>query len=168
MDMARGSPEALPRLARIGAMSKAVAMRPLIDLAYRVRRRAMALVGWRTSGAKAMVFDADGALLLVRNRYGRTDRWLLPGGGIKRGEAPAAAAAREVREETACVLTEVTPIGVYVHLFRATTRSTAVPDGTEVAEARFFPLDALPEGVSPATRRRIEELAGTRAPNGRW
>jgi len=153
-------------------------MRRLIDLAYRIRRKAMAITGWRTSGAKVMVHDAAGRLLLVRNLYGRTDRWVLPGGGIKRGEAPAAAGIREVREETACRVIDVEAIGVFqskaegrrdtVHLFRGRTADAAVADGIEIAEARFFALDDLPPGLSPATRRRIDEVARRRTVTGRW
>ncbi|AIT06907.1 hypothetical protein MC45_11575 [Sphingomonas taxi] len=153
-------------------------MRPLIDLAHRLRRRTMALVGWRTRGVKVMAFDPDGRLLLVRHRYGRSDLWMLPGGGIARRETPAAAAVRELAEETACRLTAVTEAGRYeartegrrdtVFLFRGTTGDAPVPDAVELAEARFFALDALPAGVSPATARRIAEHRGVAAPDGRW
>lgn len=153
-------------------------MRPLIDLAYHLRRRAMALVGWRTRGVKVMAFDPDGRLLLVRHRYGRSDLWMLPGGGIGRREPPAAAAIRELAEETGCALADVTAIGCYaariegrrdtVFLFRGTTGDMPVADGVELAEARFFALDDLPDTVSPATQRRIAEYRGAAAPDGRW
>lgn len=153
-------------------------MRPLIDLAYRTRRRLMALTGWRTQGVKVIAVDAAGEVLLVRHRYGRSDLWMLPGGGIARREAPALAAVREVREETGCVLHDVVPLGRFaaraegrrdtVHLFGGTTADRPQADGVELAEARFFPRDALPEAVSPATRRRIEEWRGLREPDGCW
>jgi hypothetical protein len=42
--------------------------------------------------------------------------------------------------------------------------SVKQPD-REIAEAGFFPLDALPEGITLATRRRLDEIAaGARAP----
>jgi hypothetical protein len=41
-------------------------------------------------------------------------------------------------------------------------------DGVEIAEARFFPLDALPPSVSPATLRRIAEVRGERAVSAAW
>lgn len=153
-------------------------MRPLIDLAHRLRRRTMALLRWRTRGVKVMAFDPDDRLLLVRHRYGRTDLWMLPGGGIDRGETPAAAAMRELAEETGCVLAGIGPMGRYearaegrrdtVFLFRGTTSDRPVADAVELAEARFFALDALPAGVSPATARRIAEYRGAAAPDGRW
>jgi 8-oxo-dGTP pyrophosphatase MutT (NUDIX family) len=153
-------------------------MRPLIDLAYRLRRRAMALVGWRTRGVKVMAFDPSGRVLLVRHRYGRSDLWMLPGGGIARGEAPIAAAVRELMEETGCRLDAAAIVGQWearaegrrdtVWLVRGTTADTPQIDGVELAEACFFAPDVLPAAASPATRRRVDELLGRRVSDGRW
>lgn len=153
-------------------------MRPLIDLAHRVRRRVLAILRWRTRGVKVMIHDPAGALLLVRHRYGRSDLWMLPGGGIDRRESPIEAARREVMEELDCTLRDLTPVASYqaaaegrrdtVHLFRATTSDMPRVDPIELAEARFFALDALPDAVSPATRRRIDEAAGRRAITMLW
>ncbi len=74
-------------------------MRPLLQLAHHLRRAVFRLLRVQTIGVKVMLFDGDGRLLLVRNSYGKTQQHLLPGGGVKRREAPMAAAAREVREE---------------------------------------------------------------------
>jgi arylformamidase len=49
-------------------------------------------------GAYALVLDAAGRVALVRE----DDDWYLPGGGLEDDETPAAALAREVREECAC------------------------------------------------------------------
>lgn len=153
-------------------------MRPLIDLAYRLRRRAMALVGWRTRGVKVMAFDPSGRVLLVRHRYGRSDLWMLPGGGIARGEALVEAAAHELLEEAHCRLLAPEPVGRWetraegrrdtVHLFRGTTNDPPQIDGVEIAEAAFFAPDALPASASPATRRRVEEMLGLRIRDERW
>ena len=153
-------------------------MRPLIDLAYRARRRVLALLRWQTRGVKVMAFDPAGRLLLVRHRYGRSDLWMLPGGGIGRGESPEAAAVREIAEETGCAATGMELIGEYialtegrrdrVHLFRSITADQPDVDGVELAEAAFFALDALPATLSAATQRRVHELAGIRASDGRW
>lgn len=138
----------------------------------------LALLRWHTRGVKVMAFDPAGRLLLVRHRYGRSDLWMLPGGGIARGEAPVVAAARELVEETGCRLSDVVTLGRYeartegrrdtVHLFRGVTADAPSIDAVELAEARFFALDALPDALSPATRRRVDELAGRRDVEEWW
>lgn len=125
-----------------------------------------------------MLFDEAGDLLLIRNSYGDRNFFLLPGGGIRRGESAAQAAAREVREELGLEISNVEPVATYtsvaegkrdtIHLFQATANDEPKVDGWEVVEARFFPIDALPEQVSPATRRRIDELTGRRPRDGNW
>lgn len=47
--------------------------------------------------AGALFVDADGRALLVHPTY--KDTWDIPGGYVERGESPAAACQREVREE---------------------------------------------------------------------
>ena len=56
-----------------------------------------------TLGTRAVVRDADGRMLVVRQRY--TNGWIFPGGGVDRGEAPVTALKREVIEETGVRLT---------------------------------------------------------------
>ncbi len=65
-----------------------------------VRARLSAELGYITPkvGANGAIFDEDGKILLVR----RADdgRWCLPCGWVEPDEAPAAAAVREIKEET--------------------------------------------------------------------
>ena len=80
-------------------MSLPVALR---RFAYRNGHRVLR-VWWQirsptADGVKCVVRDGDD-LVYVRHTYGDRDAWELPGGGIKRGEEPRAAAAREAREE---------------------------------------------------------------------
>ena len=72
-------------------------------------------------GVKAVVVREDGALLLVR----RADngKWTLPAGILEPGEEPAAAAVREVEEETGVVAEVVRLAGV------ATTDPVVYPNG---------------------------------------
>jgi len=153
-------------------------MRAIIQSAYILRREVLRLLRLRTTGVKVMLFNDADELLLIRNAYGDSGQYLLPGGGVSRDESPAAAAIREVREEIGIELDRVEPVWTFesnaegkrdtIHLFKAKTRGRPGIDGREVIEARFFPLGALPSRVSPATLRRIAEISGERPMDGRW
>jgi 8-oxo-dGTP pyrophosphatase MutT (NUDIX family) len=123
-------------------------------------------------GVRGIVIERhDGAaecILLVRHTY--VSGWYLPGGGIEAGESAPTALARELVEETGVkVLASPVLHGfffnpkasrrdyVVCYVVRDFRVGARVPDG-EIAEAQFFPIDALPEGTSPATRARIAEI----------
>src|SRR5690606_38891347 len=58
------------------------------------------LVTSRRPRTRVFVFSKDAhSVLLIRN-YISDGKWDLPGGGVKRGESLAAAAGRELHEET--------------------------------------------------------------------
>jgi len=42
------------------------------------------------------------------------------------------------------------------------------PASLEIVEAGFFSRDAMPQGVTGGTLRRLEEIAGRRPPATRW
>lgn len=143
--------------------------RALLRLAHRLRHRWRTLAGARLAGVSVFVTDLEGRLLLVRHSYG-PGGWALPGGGMKRGEAPEAAAAREVAEEVGCriegarVLDQIeetlsgSPHTAWLVAGRTLDRPR--PDQREILEARFFPTHSLPEPLTPLTRRRIEAWRG--------
>ena len=122
-----------------------------------------------TVGVRGVVEDDDGRILLVRHTY--VKGWHFPGGGVEPNETAVEALTREVFEEAAVRLTEPpTLFGAYLNrrlngrdhvlLFRCPRwRAEGVfKPGMEIAEARFFGLDALPEDLSRGTRRRIGEI----------
>ena len=87
-----------------------------LDAAWRFAFRLgfpVARVWWRLrrarhEGALVAVY-VDRALLLVRSSY-RVE-WNFPGGSIKRGETPDAAARRELAEEIGLAATRLLPAG---------------------------------------------------------
>lgn len=153
-------------------------MRMFLDPLYRLQRRLWRLFRPRTRGVKVMLFSKAGEVLLVRHTYGNKALFLLPGGGVHPFEKPDAAAAREVKEELDCGVEGLTFMSTHsstfegkrdtVYLYRARAAGPVKADGVEVAEARFFALDALPASVSPATLRRIDEYRGVREVSETW
>jgi ADP-ribose pyrophosphatase YjhB (NUDIX family) len=130
-----------------------------------------------TLGVKAAIYDADGRVLLVRHTY--TEGWHLPGGGVERNERLSDALRREVQEELGLGVTGTLDIfGVYfaphrgksdhIALFRVTEYDGEIVRNWEIAEAVFFGPDDLPEGITAATRRRLEELAQGAPGAERW
>ena len=144
---------------------------PPLHRALLVQAHWLRVVWWRLRkplliGCRALAFDEAGRVLLVRHSYG-SGRWMLPGGGVARGEAPLVAACRELAEETRCALLDPREIAVIeeplagatnrVHVI--TGQAVGVPqgDGREIVEARFF----APEAMPPDLARQLQtNLAG--------
>jgi ADP-ribose pyrophosphatase YjhB (NUDIX family) len=144
------------------------ALRPLYallmllrDVLWQIRRPTLV-------GVRALIVR-DGAVLLIRHRAGRAP-WSLPGGGVERFERLEEAARREAAEETGTTVRIERLQGVYDRFAGGVTNYIAVfvcaaladprpPRSLEIAEARFFPLGALPDGTDAGTRRRVDEYA---------
>jgi len=116
--------------------------------------------GYRTPkvDVRGVVLVAEG-LLLVREP--ESDGWCLPGGWADVGETPSRAVEKEVGEEAGVSVRAVRLLGVFDRDFRGRLRwpahvyklyllcealeGTPTADGVETEEARYFPLDALPQ-----------------------
>jgi ADP-ribose pyrophosphatase YjhB (NUDIX family) len=136
---------------------------------FRVGYRA--LQGWwlvrrpHTSGVKVVVRHGHD-VLLVRHTYGRRSEWDLPGGFINDGETPQDAALRELEEEIGLRGRRPVALGALlerssgrrntIHGFAADTDGAPLAlDEGEIAQARWFAHDALPEETSSYTRRMV-------------
>jgi 8-oxo-dGTP diphosphatase len=143
-------------------------------LPVKARRRVVRTISPAyTVGAICVIERGEGAVLLVRLSY--RNSWGLPGGLLKRGETPQAAALREVKEESTldveligdpAVVVDSTAQRVDV-VFRARPADGVDPGGAvaaspEIVEVGWFPADGLPdlqheasEAMMALARRRV-------------
>lgn len=68
-------------------------------------------------GVKVIVVNSTGKILLLKrsNKVTRAHGWDLSGGGVDEGEDPAAAAIREVKEETCLEIIDPRPIATHTY-----------------------------------------------------
>ncbi|MBY8338012.1 NUDIX domain-containing protein [Alteriqipengyuania sp. NZ-12B] len=135
--------------------------------AHRLRHVWRRLAKPQLRGVSVILRDPEGRVLFVRHTYGPPD-WSLPGGGIARGEAPEAAARREMAEELGLTLGPVSELGTIhetisgaphtAYLFLAEIAEAPVPDGREIVEVRFAMPDDPPQPVSGLAEARIAYL----------
>ena len=88
-------------------------MNRAVNLAYRIQKSLWRLLRPRTRGVKLMLFNEAHEILLIRNSYGRSDQFVLPGGGVRPWEKPEQAARREAREEMRCMVEALTPVSTH-------------------------------------------------------
>ena len=107
--------------------------------------------------------------------------WHFPGGGVEFNETVYAAlgasswrkrasAGRSGRSFSASTPTPSSFPGDHVLAFvvRAWEHNPPLAPNREIAEAAFFATNALPDGATAGTRRRIAELAGQAPVQAMW
>ncbi len=131
-----------------------------------------------TLGTRTAVFDTAGQILLVRHTYAAG--WLLPGGGVERGETIFQSAIRELREEAGviagveptlhgiCLNDEAFPGDHVAVLSLRRFKREAFQPNAEIAAAEFFALADLPHDATSGTRRRIGEIVEGRTIAPHW
>jgi len=116
-------------------------------------------------------------ILLVKHVY--QDQWFLPGGLIEHGETIEKAVRREAAEEVGATLHDLTLFGVYtkfilgksdhVIVFLSRDFSLNGDSDDEIERWEFFDFNALPEGVSPGSRKQIQRYIDKDSPAfGMW
>lgn len=149
-------------------------MRVLYRLAYLGHSAYLHLFRPVTIGVKIMLLR-DESILLVRHTY--RDGWFFPGGGVKRRETFLEAAHREAAEEVGATIHDVEffcicskadhHVGGHIVVFLSHNFTLSGKKDFEIADQRFFPLDALPPDLSIRDRRRLAEYGRGEAPGYR-
>lgn len=133
-----------------------------------------------TLGARAMVENEAGEILLVRHTY--TKGLYFPGGGVEKGETVYESMVRELEEEGGVkVMGRADLIGIFsnhrhmrndhVLLYKVAAdawTNCGDPIGREISELVWCDPSAPPEDTTPGTKRRLVELVTTSAPDEHW
>jgi 8-oxo-dGTP pyrophosphatase MutT (NUDIX family) len=148
---------------------------PILQPLYRLYSR---FSRGMTLGVRGLVLNGAGEVLLVEHTY--LAGWHMPGGGVERGETGEDAIVRELEEEAGVRTLERPkllslhtnghlPRGDHVLVYRVdkweACKATA---WAEILRIGWFAPDRLPDGVTPATRRRIAEALGGEPPSPHW
>lgn len=142
----------------------------------------MRRIYWRlarpeTRGVRAILVDVRGKILLVRHKY--QEGWFLPGGKVSGREDDQEALRRELQEELGVqTVSRPEKLSEYVNTYEYKKDTIAVfvvreftqasKRNFEVEEYQFFDPQNLPDGISPGTRRRIEEWLGQKVIEKQW
>lgn len=128
-----------------------------------------------TVGIKIMAI-LDGKILLIKNRYEKL--WYLPGGAVRGGETLIESAEREMMEECGVTPKNLRVFGVYtsfseyksdhIIVMCADVDGLILHKGFEIEKLELFNMENLPENVSPATRRRVNEYLSGKTNTTIW
>lgn len=132
-----------------------------------------------TSAVGAVITDPAGRVLLCQQSQGHR-QWGLPGGKIRPGESPVAAAVRDIREETGMETEMVDLVGLYqltgdtcgenlpdvlMHVFRGRCdrgEATVNAPGRIRRLSWHDPAD-LPEPTTATTRAAVADAVAARS-----
>jgi ADP-ribose pyrophosphatase YjhB (NUDIX family) len=148
---------------RLSVQLRRTAMR----LAYAGLRTYWFVARPRVVGVKCVLTHGDD-VLLVRHTYGHRT-WDLPGGTVRRREVPRDAAEREMHEELGRRIEDWTSLGELfvntnhhddnLYLFQARIHDRRLDlNLTELAEAAWFPHDALPTDLARYVRPILKRV----------
>jgi 8-oxo-dGTP diphosphatase len=126
-----------------------------------------------------VIIEMEGGGVVLVRRRNPPHGWALPGGFVDGGESVATAARREAKEETGLDVELTELLGVYSDpkrdprgIFTISTvfigRAAGRPQGgDDAAEAKLFPLDALPPDVVFDHPTMLDDYRRYRAGKGR-
>lgn len=120
-------------------------------------------------GVNGVILDNKNNVLLLRHTFWPEGSWGLPSGYAEHGEELEHTLAREVKEETGyeieverlLQLTSGYQLRLEVSYLGKITGGELKTDPKEILEAKFFPLDRMPEGLLEPHKVLVEGLQGS-------
>lgn len=132
-----------------------------------------------TLGAQGLIIDPQEHILLIRHAY--RPGWHFPGGGVEKKENVLTALSRELKEEAGILIQETPQLfglytnfryfsGDHIALFivRSWQQPSIPPPNKEIAEQRFFSINALPHDVHQSVSNRIQEYFYSKPQETTW
>jgi len=122
------------------------------------------------------VIECGDEILMIKNSYGGWGKWMFPGGGVGKNEAPESVAEREIMEEVGVKGNNFQKIGEYisskeykrdtVSVFKCSANTRVIKiDPGEISEAKWFKLNNLPE-VSNYSKDILNMLKSSKKSHG--
>jgi ADP-ribose pyrophosphatase YjhB (NUDIX family) len=138
---------------------------PLARLGMRLATKL--IVPKQRVGVVFVALNESGEVFMLRHVYHPFYEWGLPGGWLKRNEAPAAGALRELKEETGLTAVIKSTVSVVhdqetAHIgiaYLGQLQSGELKLSHEILEARWYPLTALPQPLTHHTQLAINAAA---------
>lgn len=134
------------------------------------------LLAKKTVGVRMLLLNEE-KVLLVKHTY--RPGWYTIGGGVESGETPRQAMERELLEEVGAKLKG--PLELfsvyysrnekrddYIIFYIGHGATQEIVHSPEIAEQQWFPLNALPKDISPATQKRISEYLNQVQISEKW
>lgn len=132
-----------------------------------------------TLGVRTAIINDNNEILLIRHSY--APGWLFPGGGVEAGETIYQAAIREAGEEAGILaqMHDLELFGLYANekhfkgdhialfVVKQFDRQAWKPTA-EIREAKFFPRQQLPDGITNGTRQRLAEIFDGHPKDQNW
>lgn len=148
----------------------------MLNILWKITNVFLSIFCRKSVGARALVIR-NNQVLLIKHTY--ISGWYTIGGAIDKGESPLQALQRELREEVGITCLKLPELfGAYYNskgrrddyiFFYVVNEFEQQPaHSLEILEAKWFSMDTLPEDISPATLRRIEEYRGLRNIHDIW
>lgn len=150
--------------------------KPFYKILHKLRSILFRAVGAKTVGARALVIQND-QVLFVKHTY--QNGWCTIGGMVDKDETPIQALSRELFEEVGLRPLEKPELfGIYHSSYEKRDDYIAFyivkkfkmeeSSSPEIADKQLFYLNNLPDEITPATKRRVEEYLGTREKSDKW
>lgn len=127
-------------------------------------------------GINIVALDSANRVLLLKHVFHPACPWGLPGGWLGRHEDPRTAALRELEEETGLTAVLGPPIFTTYDahpphigiIYLAAVQSGEMQLSGEILDAGWFPVQALPQPLSPTVRQAIDTAVARKGDNLNW